>query len=191
MLRGVVGRDVDMEDFRPVMIHDDQETWRSRIGMRCGLRRRSSGKSSLREEMAKLDHLGACKILGMRFSHDVAFAGDLEHKLAVGLFMGVANFRDQSDNIVSIRDYAPRDDGRSLRACDGESPLRIRGLWWRRWRRSSVWSVFIRLSLPVVSVCGWSEAAVSDLCRRYLDHKSNRLAAWRISSRRQLGVYIG
>ena len=39
MLRSVIGRDIDMEDFRPVMIHDDEETWRSRIGMGGRLRR--------------------------------------------------------------------------------------------------------------------------------------------------------
>ena len=29
MLRSVIRRDVDMEDFRPVMIHDDQQAWRA------------------------------------------------------------------------------------------------------------------------------------------------------------------
>ena len=67
--------------------------------MRCGPRRMLLGKSSLREEMPKLDHLGTCKILAMRLSHHVTFAGDLEHKLAVTLFMGFANFRDQFDNL--------------------------------------------------------------------------------------------
>ena len=42
MLRSVVGRDIDTKDFCPVMIHDDQETWRNRFGMRGRLRRSSS-----------------------------------------------------------------------------------------------------------------------------------------------------
>lgn len=99
MLRGVVGRDVDTKDFCPVMIHDDQETWRNRFGMLGRLRRMLLGKPRLREEMPKLDHLGTRKILAVRFSHDVTCAGDLEHKLAVTPFMGVANFRDQSNNL--------------------------------------------------------------------------------------------
>jgi hypothetical protein len=57
------------------------------------------GKPRLREEMPKLDHLGTRKILAVRFSHDVTCAGDFEHKLAVTPFMGVANFRDQSNNL--------------------------------------------------------------------------------------------
>ena len=50
--------------------------------------------------MPKLDHLGTGKILAMRFAHLKAFASDLEHKLAVVLLLGVANFPDQSDDVV-------------------------------------------------------------------------------------------
>ena len=47
-----------------------------------------------------LDHLGTGKILGVGFVHHVTFAGDLEHKLVVGLLLGMANLLDQCDNIA-------------------------------------------------------------------------------------------
>jgi len=34
------------------------------------------------------------------FVHHVTFAGDLEHKLVVGLLLGMANLLDQCDNIA-------------------------------------------------------------------------------------------
>ncbi|MGC2223495.1 MAG: hypothetical protein WA624_14625 [Methylocella sp.] len=49
--------------------------------------------------MPNLDHLGTRKILSVGFAHDVAFAGDLKHKFAVGLLVSVANLPDQSDDV--------------------------------------------------------------------------------------------
>jgi hypothetical protein len=80
------------------MIHDDQETWRSQIWMGGGLRWVLGCQSGAHQELANLDDLGTRKILGVGFVHDVALAGDLEHKLAVGFLVGVANLRDQSDD---------------------------------------------------------------------------------------------
>ena len=96
MLRIVIGGDIDMENFRLVMIDDDQETWRGGIGGRPG--RESGRQSGLFEETPDVDDLRGGKVLGVGFAHDVAFAGDFEDELAVGLFTDVTNFRDQSDD---------------------------------------------------------------------------------------------
>ena len=48
--------------------------------------------------MPKLDQFGTCQIFVMGPAHDVAFAGDLERKFIIGLFMNLANFRDQGDD---------------------------------------------------------------------------------------------
>jgi len=50
--------------------------------------------------MPDVNDLGGGKILGVGFAHDVAYAGGLEHVLAVGLLVGVANFSDQSDDVA-------------------------------------------------------------------------------------------
>ena len=100
MLRYVIGRDIDLKDLRPMVIHDDQETWRSRAGMSGGLGRDLERQSGLNEEIPDLDHLGTGKILGVGFVHHVTFAGDLEHKLVVGLLLGMANLLDQSDSVA-------------------------------------------------------------------------------------------
>ena len=94
MLRSVSRRDIDMKNFRPVMIHNDQQTWRSRIRMGGRLRRQPGRDSGLHEEMPNIAHRGTRKILGVGFAHDVALAGDLKYKLAVGLLVGFANFPD-------------------------------------------------------------------------------------------------
>ena len=103
MLRSVFGSDIDMKDLRPVVIHDDQETWRSQAGMSEGLGQAIGRQSGFHKEMTDFDHLGTCKILGVRFAHDVTFAGELEHELVVGPLSGVSNLLDQSYDVAPFK----------------------------------------------------------------------------------------
>jgi hypothetical protein len=96
------------ENLCSVVIHDDQETWRGRIGTGGGLRRKLGRQSGLREEMPNLEHLGARKILAVGSAHDVPFAGDLELKLSAGLLLGLANLPDQPHDIAPFKIMSQR-----------------------------------------------------------------------------------